>query len=59
MKEEKERAEALGLHVAEEEEKKKSEQNKDKPTELTHPDMIVITGPRPNIFFQNGRISSM
>lgn len=31
----------------------------DKPTELTTPNQIVLSGPTPNLFFQNGRISGI
>lgn len=57
-KEEKERAELLGIQV-EEEEKIKKKKNVDRPTELTTPDQIVVSGPTPNLFFQNGRISGI
>lgn len=59
-KEEKERAEALGLQLEEETEKaKKAAESTDKPTELTTPDRITISGPTPNVFFQNGRLSGV
>lgn len=60
LKEEKERMEALGLQMAEEEEKAKRHATKDdRATELTKPGQLVISGPTPNIFFQNGRVSSI
>ena len=56
LKEEKERAEALGLQ-ADDEKAEVDLKAGGRPTELTTPDKIVVSGPTPNIFFQNGRIS--
>ena len=50
LKEEKERAEALGLDADD-------EVTGGRPTELTVPGKSVVSGPTPNIFFQNGRVS--
>jgi hypothetical protein len=57
-REEKERAEALGLQVEEKDKSKKTEES-DKPTELVTPGQIAISGPTPNVFFQNGRLSGV
>jgi hypothetical protein len=64
LKAERERAEEEGvlleLQALEQQKLQTEEKNQtDKPKELTTPDQIILTGPTPNIFFQNGRISGI
>ena len=40
-------------------EEEKKDKDADKPKELTTPSQVVLSGPTPNIFFQNGRISGI